>query len=296
MSSPELAGLLLHPLTRKHFKLFLNRPSHALLITGKEGSGKSTLAHHLSSVLLDTEVEQLTLSPYFTLVDIPEGKTEIPIEVIRTIVNGSKLKIPGKAQVKRVVVIRRAEAMSPEAQNALLKVLEEPPPGNVFILCSPSPQSILPTIVSRSRILPVHDISLGSTADYYGESYNDQLIKSAWSLSAGSAGLLNALLRDDTDHPLKEAVIAAKELLKHDTYSRLLKFDELAKDRARFKLEAEALGRVMEALHHQAVAGGSNKTSRLLKNRRLIKQSQELLETNTSTRLIALRLALTLKL
>lgn len=53
----------------------------------------------------------------------------------------------------RLCLIRSVERMQAEAVNALLKILEEPPPGVVFILTTQSLPSLLPTIISRSRIL-----------------------------------------------------------------------------------------------------------------------------------------------
>jgi len=56
---------------------------------------------------------------------------------------------------RRVVVLPNVPGMTREAQNALLKVLEEPPPSSVLILTAPSAEGILPTVVSRCRHIPV---------------------------------------------------------------------------------------------------------------------------------------------
>lgn len=56
---------------------------------------------------------------------------------------------------RRVVVLPNVPGMTREAQNALLKALEEPPPSSVLILTAPSAEGILPTVVSRCRHIPV---------------------------------------------------------------------------------------------------------------------------------------------
>ncbi|TNE29320.1 MAG: hypothetical protein EP349_06765, partial [Alphaproteobacteria bacterium] len=59
----------------------------------------------------------------------------------------------------RVVLIDGAEDMRPDAQNALLKTLEEPPAKTVIILITTAPGKFLPTIHSRCRMLPLHNLS-----------------------------------------------------------------------------------------------------------------------------------------
>jgi DNA polymerase-3 subunit delta' len=61
------------------------------------------------------------------------------------------LKVPGKHQTDRVAIIIDAHTMTTEAQNALLKTLEEPPARTVLLLTARSEQSLLPTVRSRVR-------------------------------------------------------------------------------------------------------------------------------------------------
>jgi len=77
----------------------------------------------------------------------PGDTGSIKIEVIRDVVDRSAYRpFEGK---RRVVVIDEADAMVPQAQSALLKTLEEPPPASVFILLSSLPDDLLPTVRSR---------------------------------------------------------------------------------------------------------------------------------------------------
>lgn len=79
----------------------------------------------------------------------------IGIDDVRAI--QQRLYETGETQ-RRVCIIRSAERMRDEAANAFLKMLEEPPPGRVFILTTESFGSLLPTIVSRSRVLTFEPI------------------------------------------------------------------------------------------------------------------------------------------
>ncbi len=80
----------------------------------------------------------------------PEGRT-IKLQQVRELLQVVRLK--PFAAPWRLVVIEEAEAMTPEAANALLKTLEEPPPSTYFLLLTSSPSSLLPTVLSRCLIL-----------------------------------------------------------------------------------------------------------------------------------------------
>ena len=87
---------------------------------------------------------------------------EIKIEQIRALADF--MNISTHRQGLRVVVLYPAEALNMPASNALLKTLEEPPPGTVFLLASNSLDRLLPTILSRCRKfalpMPAHDEAL----------------------------------------------------------------------------------------------------------------------------------------
>lgn len=274
--------------------IFLEQPSHALLIVGSAGSGKYALARAVALNLLKINQDKLDNYPYFSELSPPAGENEISIDMVRGVISSLKLKTPPNEPVNRVIIIRNAETMSQEAQNALLKILEEPPMGSLFILTAGSPRSVIPTIASRARVITVHEVGLDQANDYYSEQYSHKQLSSAWNLSGGATGLLGALLTKDQQHPLKSAVLEAKQIYSGDCFYRLQVFDGLSKDKIRFGLVVEALARVAESLHHQS-AGNNRKQRAMLKNRQLIAQSRVLLTTNTNTRLIALNLALNLR-
>lgn len=77
----------------------------------------------------------------------PDDKASIKIDPVRALVAACAYRpFDGR---RRLVVVDGADALEVAAQNALLKVLEEPPPGTVFVLLTPRPDALLPTIRSR---------------------------------------------------------------------------------------------------------------------------------------------------
>ena len=135
-----------------------NRVSHFYLISGPVGSGKRTLAGLLAAAALCTGNQKpcgqcnhckkafAGTHPDIITVDDPEKKN-IPVELIRS-ARADVFVQPNEAD-RKVYMIPRAHDMLPPSQNALLKILEEPPSYGVFILLADNPEKLLPTIRSR---------------------------------------------------------------------------------------------------------------------------------------------------
>lgn len=94
------------------------------------------------------------IHPDVSLYTIPEKKKEIPVDMVREI-SAEAVILPGEA-VRRVFIIEEADTMNLNAQNAALKLLEEPPNGAVFILCVSSALRLLETVRSRCAIITLN--------------------------------------------------------------------------------------------------------------------------------------------
>lgn len=141
------------------------RLPHALLLRGQEGLGKRVFALRLARTLLcqhATEQDACGRCHGCHLVDagnhpdllritLEDERTVITVEQIRTLVDFLSLK-PHSAPHK-VVLLMPADLMNLNAANALLKLLEEPPLGSVFVLVSSRPMRLSATI--RSRCVPI---------------------------------------------------------------------------------------------------------------------------------------------
>jgi DNA polymerase-3 subunit delta' len=130
---------------------------HAWLMTGPPGSGRSNLAVAFAAGLLCSDegcgtCRSCTLAKSGNHPDIDVLSTEkvgISIEEVRNLVLSSQLG--GSMGRYRIMIIEDADRMAERSSNVLLKALEEPPAGTVWILCAPSEADMLPTIRSRVR-------------------------------------------------------------------------------------------------------------------------------------------------
>ena len=183
--------------------------THAWLITGPPGSGRSVAALCFAAALQCTSdgvpgcgnCRACTTTMAGTHADvrrvIPEGLS-IGVEEMRAIVaTASRRPSTGSWQV---VVIEDADRLTEGAGNVLLKVVEEPPPSTVFLLCAPSvdPDDISVTLRSRCRHVALVTPSVGAIArvlmDTDGLTETDALV--AASVSGGHVGRARRLATD----------------------------------------------------------------------------------------------------
>jgi hypothetical protein len=101
----------------------------------------------------------------------PEGKETIGIAQVRDAIRSAQFT-PTQADHK-VCLIPSAEALTTEAANALLKILEEPPRGLQFVLLAEHPSDLLPTIVSRSRLVRLPAASVAQAIERLNAAGHD---------------------------------------------------------------------------------------------------------------------------
>ncbi len=235
--------LILHAGTRGQLAQFAASPSHALLLTGADGIGKTALAEALVCQLLD--IPAIANYPYYQLVS-PTG-TSISIESIRELQKFLQLTTTGTKLFRRAVVVEHAQALTTEAQNAFLKLLEEPPTDTVMVLTVHSPRALLPTIRSRVQTIAVHTPTQADVQPLLDASSKDIATRTqAYFLSGGLPGLLSALLSDDQEHPLLLSVGAAKDILQKNMFERLALADGLSKQKDTARAVLDALLRIAQ--------------------------------------------------
>ena len=134
------------------------RMSHFYLLSGPRGSGKHTLADLIAAAMLCQEPEgpcgvcqhcRKVLGgshPDYITIDDPTKKT-VPVDLIRQA--RADIFIRPNEGARKIYLFPRAQDMGIPGQNALLKVLEEPPPYGVFLLLTDNPEKLLPTVRSR---------------------------------------------------------------------------------------------------------------------------------------------------
>jgi DNA polymerase III delta subunit len=219
--------ILVSDQTRRQLEGIAAKPSHAVLICGEEHLGKHLMARALAARLLSTSIEELEKSSAFR--ELSALKGTISIETVRAILPFFSLLVPGREVIKRVVLIPDADAMTHAAQNALLKVLEEPPADTVILLTSSHLDRLLPTIRSRCQLCRVKKSAETDTRQYLQGSYSEAKTKNALLVGGGTIGGAKLVLEaegNDTD-----ALHEAKSFLGQPLFEQLLAVDAYSKDR-----------------------------------------------------------------
>lgn len=206
-----MANLLINPATQKLLDAYLRAPAHAICITGETGSGTGSVATWLAEQLADN----LQLVTYI----VPE-KGLIPIDRIRQLYEQTR----SIQQTKRCIVIDDADAMSHDAQNALLKLLEEPVENVHFILTTHQETQLLPTIKSRTQIIQLLPITVAQSQALLAKfSLDETVTRQALFLASGHPAELTRLA-EKSDYFASRSVIVtdARNLLQSDDYGRLV--------------------------------------------------------------------------
>jgi len=189
----------------------------SLLATGPTGVGLGTIAGYIASEVGD--VSFTVLPEKDEKVDIEKGV--ISVDSIRRLYDQTRSVQTGNL----VIIIDYAERMGHQAQNAFLKLLEEPGAGVYFILATHTPSKLLPTITSRAQMFEVRSITHKQSEELLEElgvkaaQKRSQLLFMADGLPAE----LTRLARDEGYFESRAAVVRdARDLLQASTYKKLV--------------------------------------------------------------------------
>ncbi|MDP9126919.1 MAG: DNA polymerase III subunit delta' [Pseudomonadota bacterium] len=208
------------------------RLHHAWLLTGIEGIGKATLARQIATHVLiggdgavrpsatsgraerliaaDSHPDLLTLR---RATDDKTGETRKVIVVDEALKVGAFLRRTATHGGWRVVVVDEADALNRHAQNAVLKILEEPPARALILMTATRPGALLPTIRSRCRVLqlsPLTDAQIKVILARSAEALATDMVDNLTTLSGGSAGFALKILRSEV-LPLYAELVAVIE-------------------------------------------------------------------------------------
>ena len=180
------------------------RVSHFYLISGPEGSGKKTLARLLAAAILCKGPQRPCMDcaacrkvmadthPDFITVQDPDHKN-IPVKMVRQYRDDMFIR-PNEADRK---IYLFAQDMGTEGQNALLKVLEEPPAYGVFMLLTDNPEKLLPTVRSRCTELQLQSVPRQLLLDTLRKQFpaaDEETLSAAAHRSGGWLGQAKSLL------------------------------------------------------------------------------------------------------
>ena len=210
-----------------------NKVSHSYLFVGKSGIGKKMIAKEFAKAILclgdnkycDNCKSCLEFdgqnNPDFFIVE-PDGNA-IKIDQIRNMQRGVQEK-PIISR-RKVYIIDNADLMTKEAQNALLKTLEEPPEFVTIILIGENENAFLATIKSRCMILHFNSISNSDIKKYLEDNYNMNVTSNMLDVFQGSIGKAIELKDKQEEYLIIEQAI--ENIEKEDLIDLIKKLDIL---------------------------------------------------------------------
>ncbi len=205
------------------FRCMNNTLSHAHLIAGEDGIGKSKLANILAKLILNGDLNR----EYVDIINYKSNKSSFGVDDIRNIID-EVYKKPFEGD-KKVIIIYEGNKLTIQAQNALLKTIEEPPAGiHIIILCE-SLELILDTIKSRCEIYKLTPLTKEELYDYIimkEFNYNENEIKAAIAFSEGIPGRIDRYFNDDNLKKTRNKLIDLVKDLNKNNFEVILHYEE----------------------------------------------------------------------
>ena len=224
-----------------------NRVSHAYILNGERGSGKKMLANLFATTLLcesgNSEpcgkchsCRQAESGNHPDIIRVTHEKpNSISVDDIRTQVNNTVDIKPYQGPYK-VYIIPQADMMTPQAQNAILKTIEEPPSYAVFLLLTENAETLLPTINSRCVMLKLRNIKDTLIKKYLMENLEIPDYKADMCTAFAQGNMGRAIMLANSDH-FNEIREEAVQLLKHISEMELNEIVAAVKNISVYKLE-----------------------------------------------------------
>jgi DNA polymerase-3 subunit delta' len=287
-------AILLQPIVQIGLNHFKASQAHALLISGPAGAGKGFIASRFVADLLGIKPEKLPSNPAYLHINANGGA--IGIETIRELQHFIQLRTIGKGKIRRAIIIENAETMTTEAQNALLKLLEEPPLDTVIIMTENGEKRLKPTIYSRlQRIALTPPPKAMVLKHFLKQGFSQDEIQRTYYLANGQIGLMSNLLQSDKEDILTEQVAVAKQIFSSSLYERLIMIDSLSQKKDGLESLLYALKQVARAMLIQNIEKHDTKAitawSKRFKN---IYNAEASLSKNPNTKLLLSNLLINL--
>ena len=199
--------------------------SHAYILNGQRGAGKKLLAHLFATTLLCEKggpdpcnechsCKQAESGNHPDIIRvIHEKPNTISVDDIREQVNNTIAIKPYQGPYK-IYIIDHADLMTPQAQNALLKTLEEPPEYAVIMLLTENADSLLPTIASRCIMLKLRNIKDTLIKKYLMETMEVPDYKADMCTAFAQGNMGRAIMLANSEH-FNELREEAVQLLKY---------------------------------------------------------------------------------
>lgn len=219
--------------------------AHFYIIDGREKSGKELIAKTFSKALLCEDEENKPCNKCSSCITFDTGnnpdfffidsdKKNIGVSEIRENIIKNISTKPFKYNYK-IFVIKNAHTMTIQAQNAILKTVEEPPSFAIFIMLSQNYNSFLSTIISRSILLKIKPLPQNIIAKYLLDMGINQTLVDFYSVySSGSIGKALDIVNDENVIRRRNDVLSDIEKLDYidliQMYKLIEKYEEKKED------------------------------------------------------------------
>lgn len=183
-----------------------NKLSHAHVLAGEDGIGKGPLARDIAVRILGKDEDR----DYVDIVEVrlDNKRQSIGVETVRKLIEEANKK-PFE-QSRKVIIIHNSDKMTEQAQNALLKTIEEPPKNvYMFLLCE-NVDKILQTIKSRCQVHKLTRLSKDEMQRYVNDNYKDadhEKLAVALAFSEGIPGKVDTILSEPEFCNMRDQVI-----------------------------------------------------------------------------------------
>ena len=244
--------------------------SHAQLISGEDGIGKSILAEILGKLILNGDLNR----EYVDIINYKPSKASFGVDDVREIIDEVNKK-PFEGD-KKVIIIHQGNKLTIQAQNALLKTIEEPPTEVYIIILCESLELILDTIKSRCEIYKLTPLTKDELYKYIaikGYDYSEEEKSSAIAFSEGIPGRIDRYFSDTELQELRDKIV---DLLLQLTNNEIEAILEKEEQLVSYKQNKEEVINVLSSFIRDILVNKEVYNENLIINRDKIKEIERL--------------------
>ena len=244
--------------------------SHAQLISGEDGIGKSILAEILGKLILNGDLNR----EYVDIINYKPSKASFGVDDVREIIDEVNKK-PFEGD-KKVIIIHQGNKLTIQAQNALLKTIEEPPTEVYIIILCESLELILDTIKSRCEIYKLTPLTKDELYKYIaikGYDYSEEEKSSAIAFSEGIPGRIDRYFSDTELQDLRDKIV---DLLLQLTNNEIEAILEKEEQLVSYKQNKEEVINVLSSFIRDILVNKEVYNENLIMNRDKIKEIERL--------------------
>ena len=221
-------------LTKQKRKGFMNiQTGHAFIYAGQSGTGRHEAAINTAKSLTGSNVADI-IEVTNDRFDPSSTAKNLTVQAVRNARSDAYIK---PYSDKKVYIFPEADKMNVQGQNALLKVLEEPPEYCVFILIAENANMLLPTIRSRAVVKRFFPLSCSEIEAKLKQEYDSGPVNLAALISDGSLGKARSLMEiEDLEDLYKDILFAIKGMTGKSSRNLYAAIDLFEKEKERKEL------------------------------------------------------------